>query len=47
MVTLIELIDEEVFDNAKSLEEVIKRWEKLKTHLKEVWLSSVKQKLMI
>ena len=47
IIALLEIIEEEVFDNSKSLKEALERWRKLKTHIKELGLEQIRKELMI
>ena len=47
LIAIIEIIDEEVFDQATSLDEAKKKWNKLKAHLKELGLSGIRNQLML
>jgi len=47
LIALLEIIEEEVFENTKTLDEAIQKWKKLKAHIKEIGLQGVRRELMI
>ncbi|WFO75597.1 hypothetical protein J4526_01540 [Desulfurococcaceae archaeon MEX13E-LK6-19] len=47
ILRLLELIDDEVFENSKTLEEAKQKWRKLKAHLRELSLDDLRRELML